>query len=113
EVATFRTEGPYLDGRHPENVQFATAEQDAMRRDFTINGMFYDLLEERVLDYVGGERDLRAGVLRAIGSPRDRMTEDKLRMLRAVRFAAVLDFEIDPVTVQAVEDLADEIVVVS
>lgn len=113
EVATFRTEGPYLDGRHPQSVQFATAEQDAQRRDFTINGMFYDPVAERVLDYVGGEADLQVGILRAIGSPHARMTEDKLRMLRAVRFAAGLDFELDPATADAIRSLAPEIVVVS
>jgi len=113
EVATFRTEGRYADGRRPESVRFATPEEDAGRRDFTINGMFYDPLAERVLDYVGGERDLQAGILRAIGDPRARMTEDKLRMLRAVRFAATLDFELDPVTAAAVRELSAEILVVS
>jgi poly(A) polymerase len=113
EVATFRTEGPYLDGRRPEHVDFATPEEDAQRRDFTINGMFYDPISERVLDYVGGEKDLAAGVVRAIGRPSDRMTEDKLRMLRAVRFAATLDFQLDPATAEAVRTMAPEIHVVS
>jgi poly(A) polymerase len=113
EVATFRTEGPYLDGRRPEHVDFATPEEDAQRRDFTINGMFYDPISEQVLDFVGGEKDLAAGVVRAIGRPSDRMIEDKLRMLRAVRFAATLDFQIDPATAEAVRAMASEIHVVS
>jgi poly(A) polymerase len=113
EVATFRSEGPYLDGRRPSNVAFSTAEQDAHRRDFTINGMFYDPIEARVIDYVGGEADLARGVLRAIGNPIDRMTEDKLRMLRAVRFAATLEFEFDAATRAAVQGMAPQIHVVS
>ena len=113
EVATFRTEGPYQDGRRPESVAFCTPEEDARRRDFTINGMFYDPVEARVLDFVGGEADLAACVLRAIGDPHARMREDKLRMLRAVRFAATLDFLLDEVTAAAVREMAHEIVVVS
>ena len=92
EVATFRTEGPYGDGRRPDHVDFSTPEKDAQRRDFTINGMFYDPIAEQVHDYVGGEADLAAGVIRAIGKPADRMSEDKLRLLRAVRFAATMEF---------------------
>src|SRR5436190_3805595 len=84
EVATFRTEGPYKDGRRPESVVYATAEEDAQRRDFTINGMFFDPIDHRVLDFVGGQADLKAGVVRAIGDPHARMREDKLRLLRAV-----------------------------
>jgi poly(A) polymerase len=113
EVATFRTEGPYLDGRRPEHVTFATAEEDAQRRDFTINGMFYDPLAASVFDYVGGEADLSRGVVRAIGDPHDRVREDKLRMLRAVRFTATLDFELDDVTAAAVREMAAEIHLVS
>jgi poly(A) polymerase len=113
EVATFRTEGPYLDGRRPEHVDFAGPEDDARRRDFTINGMFYDPLSEQVHDYVGGEKDLAAGVVRAIGRPGDRMAEDKLRMLRAVRFAATLEFQLDGPTADAVRAMAPEIHVVS
>ena len=113
EVATFRTEGPYLDGRRPENVAFCTPEEDAQRRDFTINGMFYDPVAARVLDYVGGEADLAARVIRAIGDPHERVREDKLRMLRAVRFAATLDFALDEATATAVREMASEIVVVS
>ena len=113
EVATFRTEGAYLDGRRPTEVAFSTPEEDAQRRDFTINGMFYDPLEQRVLDYVGGEADLHRKVLRAIGDPHARMTEDKLRMLRAVRFAATLEFALDPTTLAAVQQMAPEMRVVS
>ena len=113
EVATFRTEGPYLDGRRPESVTFATPEEDAKRRDFTINGMFFDPVAQQVLDYVGGEHDLGAGLVRAIGDPHDRVREDKLRMLRAVRFAANLDFELDAVTASAIREMADQLTVVS
>lgn len=113
EVATFRTEGSYLDGRRPSSVEFSTPEEDAQRRDFTINGMFYDPVEQQVYDYVGGERDLSAGVIRAIGIPHERMREDKLRMLRAIRFAATLDFELDEQTAAAIREMAGEIVVIS
>lgn len=113
EVATFRSDGAYIDGRRPESVAFSTPEIDAQRRDFTINGMFYDPLERRVLDYVGGECDLAAGIVRAIGDPHARMEEDKLRMLRAVRFAATFEFQLDPVTADAVRQMAAEIHVVS
>ncbi|MEX0704537.1 MAG: CCA tRNA nucleotidyltransferase [Planctomycetales bacterium] len=113
EVATFRTEGPYSDSRRPDTIAFATAEEDARRRDFTINGIFYDPLAQRVLDFVGGEEDLGKGVVRAIGDPRARMTEDKLRLLRAVRFAAMLDFELDPATAEAVREMAPQIHLVS
>jgi poly(A) polymerase len=113
EVATFRTEGPYIDGRRPENVTFATAEEDARRRDFTINGMFYDPLAEQVFDYVGGRDDLARKIVRAIGDPLARFREDKLRMLRAVRIVARFDFELDPNTASAVQAMAGEILVVS
>ncbi|MCA9027342.1 MAG: CCA tRNA nucleotidyltransferase [Planctomycetaceae bacterium] len=113
EVATFRSEGDYTDGRRPDSVIFCTPEEDAARRDFTINGMFFDPLTEKLHDFVGGERDLGEGIVRAIGDPRDRMSEDKLRMLRAVRFAATLDFQLDETTAQAVRDMAPEIRIVS
>ena len=113
EVATFRRDGAYSDGRHPDSVQFTTAEEDAQRRDFTINGMFLDPIEDRVIDFVGGAEDLRGKVIRAIRDPRERFDEDKLRMLRAVRFAASLEFSIDPETVQAVREGAAQISVVS
>ncbi len=113
EVATFRTEGEYLDGRRPESVEFTTPEEDAQRRDFTINGVFYDPLARQVLDFVGGEKDLAAGIVRAIGEPHDRMREDKLRMLRAVRFAATLEFELDTATADAIREMSAEMHVVS
>src|SRR5256885_5372929 len=102
EVATFRSDGSYLDGRHPVEVRFATAEEDAARRDFTINGMFFDPEKDEVIDYVGGRQDLERRLIRAIGDPAQRFAEDRLRMLRAVRFATVLGFEIDAATWDAV-----------
>ena len=102
EVATFRAEGPYLDGRHPSKVTFTTAEQDAQRRDFTINGLFLDPTEDRVIDYVGGQADLKAQRIRAIGDPDARFEEDHLRMLRAVRFAARFGFTIEQQTAAAI-----------
>lgn len=113
EVATFRTEGPYHDGRRPASVAFCTPEEDAQRRDFTINGMFYDPVDARILDYVGGEADLAARVVRAIGDPHERVREDKLRMLRAVRFTAVLEFTLEETTASAVREMASQLVVVS
>jgi poly(A) polymerase len=113
EVATFRTEGGYADGRHPEKVKFATAKEDALRRDFTINGMFYDPMEREVLDFVGGQEDLRRRVIRTIGAAHERFGEDYLRMLRAVRFAVRLDFEIERKTWEAIRELAGKIVHIS
>jgi tRNA nucleotidyltransferase/poly(A) polymerase len=113
EVATFRTEGDYADGRHPDSVQFATRQDDARRRDFTINGMFMDPRTGEVFDDVGGRQDLERGVVRAIGDPERRIAEDKLRMLRAIRFTASLGFTLDPATAAAIEAHAEEIVVVS
>ena len=113
EVATFRSEGEYSDGRRPDKVVFCTAEEDAARRDFTINGMFYDPLNDRVLDYVGGQDDLENGIVRAIGDPHARIAEDKLRMLRAVRFTARFGFALDRATEAAIEKHAAEITVVS
>src|ERR1700733_298669 len=92
EVATFREDGLYKDGRRPDSVRFATAEEDAQRRDFTVNGLFYDPVAERLIDYVGGEADLGAKIIRAIGRPEDRFGEDQLRLLRAIRFATRLNF---------------------
>ena len=113
EVARFRRDGPYRDGRHPDHTEFATPEEDARRRDFTINGMFYDPLEEQLIDYVEGERDLERRLVRAIGDPRQRFEEDFLRMLRAVRFTARLGFELDPATAAAIGENSDKIVRVS
>ena len=113
EVATFRADGAYIDGRHPEGVTFTTARGDAERRDFTVNGMFYDPLADRVIDFVGGQADLERRVLRAIGDPPARFREDRLRLLRAVRFAATLGFEVEPTTWAAVRAHASEIGVVS
>jgi poly(A) polymerase len=102
EVATFRSDGIYLDGRRPTEVHFATAAEDAARRDFTINGMFFDPEANEVIDFVGGRADLQARLIRAIGDPGQRFAEDRLRMLRAVRFATVLGFEVEPSTWGAV-----------
>src|SRR3954469_4688219 len=102
EVATFRSDGAYIDGRHPVEVHFATAEEDAARRDFTINGMFFDPEKDEVIDFVGGRADLERRLIRAIGDPAKRFDEDRLRMLRAVRFATVLGFEIDEKTWKAI-----------
>lgn len=113
EVATFREEFGYSDGRHPDRIRFSDARTDAQRRDFTINGLFYDPLQDRVIDYVGGLEDLRRGIVRAIGDPEARFSEDKLRMLRAVRFAAVLNFRIDSATERAIRHHAGELVQVS
>jgi poly(A) polymerase len=107
EVATFRKEGPYLDGRHPSRVEFATVEEDVRRRDFTINGLLLDPANGDVLDLVGGRTDLTNRVVRAIGDPRARFEEDHLRLLRAVRFAAQLAFTIEPATRAALSELAD------
>lgn len=109
EVATFRVDGPYRDGRRPSSVRFCGAEEDAKRRDFTVNGLFYDPARKRVVDFVGGRTDLRRKVLRAIGDPRARFREDHLRMLRAVRFAAALGFRIEAATWRAVVAMAPKI----
>ncbi len=101
EIATFRTDGSYKDGRRPESVEFSTPEEDARRRDFTMNGLFERPESGEVIDHVGGLADLKAGVLRAIGDPVARFSEDGLRLLRAARFATVLGFEIEPVTLAA------------
>ncbi len=113
EVATFRSDGDYVDGRHPTQVVFTSADEDAQRRDFTINGLFHDPVEAKLIDYVGGEKDLRAGLVRAIGDPTARFEEDKLRMLRAVRFATTFDFCIDEATLQAIRKMAGGVLVVS
>ena len=111
QVATFRSDVSYSDGRHPDAVEFSSAREDALRRDFTINGMFYDPLENKLIDYVGGQADLRARLLRAIGVPARRFEEDKLRMLRAVRFATKFDLDIEPATEAAIRAMAGQIAV--
>jgi poly(A) polymerase len=118
EVATFRSDIGYSDGRHPDEVRFSgDPREDVARRDFTINGMLLDPLSAQppgeVLDFVGGRKDLEAGIIRAIGDPARRFGEDKLRMLRAVRFAARFDYAIEPATFAAMQKLADQIAVVS
>jgi poly(A) polymerase len=113
QVATFRSDVSYSDGRHPDQVVFSSAREDALRRDFTINGMFFDPLENQLIDFVGGQQDLDARVLRAIGDPGTRFAEDKLRLLRAVRIATRFDFRIDPATAAAIRSMAGQITVVS
>ncbi|MFO0973726.1 MAG: CCA tRNA nucleotidyltransferase [Phycisphaerae bacterium] len=113
EVATFRSDAAYSDGRHPDAVRFSEPADDAQRRDFTINGMFYDPLARRIIDYVDGQRDLASGVIRAIGEPQRRFEEDHLRMLRAVRFAARLGFPIESKTRAAIGRNAPHIARVS
>lgn len=109
EIATFRTDGSYRDGRRPENVVFSTPEEDARRRDFTVNGMFLDPVTGEIIDCIGGMNDLSARKLRAIGDPEERFHEDHLRLMRAVRFATVLGYEIEPVTWAAVRAQAESI----
>ncbi len=113
QVATFRAEAGYQDGRRPEIVDFANAEADARRRDFTVNGLFYDPISKKTLDWVGGRKDLRAKIIRTIGQPEERFAEDHLRLLRAVRFAAQLDFQIEPPTFAALQALAPKIKIIS
>ena len=113
EVATFRSEGPYRDGRHPDDVSFTTPEEDARRRDFTVNGLFYDPLTRHVVDYVQGKRDIRERCIRTIGEPQERFMEDRLRLLRAIRFGANLDFTIEDKTWRAIKNLRREIHTVS
>jgi poly(A) polymerase len=109
EVATFRADGIYLDGRHPAEVRFSSPEEDARRRDFTINGMFFDPPNDAVIDFVGGRSDLEARLVRAIGDPAQRFAEDRLRLLRAIRFATVLDFTVEEATWTAIVRAADTI----
>jgi poly(A) polymerase len=113
EVATFRHDGPYLDGRRPSHVRFAGMKEDILRRDFTINGMMYDPVEDQVIDLVGGKEDLDRRLIRAIGDPRERFQEDRLRMVRAARFAAGLGFTIEEDTLRAIQAEAAAITQVS
>lgn len=110
EVATFRSDGRYTDGRHPDQVQFSSdARTDVQRRDFTINGLLLDPVTQEVLDYVGGQEDLKDQIIRTIGDPRERFAEDKLRVLRAVRFAARFGYRIEPATFHAIREMASQV----
>ena len=113
EVATFRSDGAYIDGRRPEDVHFSTEKEDAFRRDFTINGIFYDPTYEKIIDYVNGQADIKNNIIRTINDPKDRFSEDRLRLIRAVRFAAGFQFEIEPYTYNTIKELADTIFQVS
>lgn len=106
EVATFRSDGVYEDGRRPTQVKFSSMQEDARRRDLTINGLFYDIDSDKIIDYVGGQQDLKDGIIKFIGNPNDRIKEDHLRILRAVRFALRYNFSIDAETLSAIEDNA-------
>jgi len=113
EVTTFRTEGPYSDGRHPDKVSFSSLENDVLRRDFTINGMVYDPINNKIIDLVNGKADLKKKIIKCIGNPLERFAEDKLRMLRAIRFSVELGFKIEPKTLSAIKKSAKQIKVVS
>ena len=113
QVATFRTEGPYSDHRRPDHVEVATIEEDAARRDFTINGMYWDPVQEQLIDFHDGAQDLKSGVIRAIGDPAARLDEDHLRMLRAVRFAARFRFEIEAGTASVIQANANRLAGIS
>ena len=109
EVATFRKDLAYIDGRHPEGVVFSNEKEDALRRDFTINGLFYDPFSDLIIDYVDGRKDMERKIIRTIGNPYDRFEEDKLRLIRAVRFACHYQFAIEPETWKAIGHLAHKI----
>lgn len=107
EVSTFRRDISYINGRSPESFELSTPEEDAIRRDFTINGLFYDPLEDIIYDYVGGREDINKGVIKAIGVPGERFFEDRLRMIRAIRFSARFGFHIDPETEDGIRENAE------
>ncbi|MBI5359572.1 MAG: CCA tRNA nucleotidyltransferase [Planctomycetes bacterium] len=113
EVATFRADGHYTDGRHPDSVTFSDLKTDVERRDFTINGMMEDPVKGEIIDLVGGREDLKKGIIRCIGAPVSRFTEDRLRMLRAIRFACQLGFRVDHAIISAIKQMADKITSVS
>jgi poly(A) polymerase len=113
DVATFRSDGPYSDHRHPDKIQFSDAEHDAQRRDFTINGMFEDPIDETIIDFVNGRADMDARLVRAIGNPLQRIEEDHLRMLRAIRFASRFEFSIEDNTAEAIREVAHELAGIS
>ncbi len=113
DVATFRSDGPYSDNRHPDKINFSDAKHDALRRDFTINGLFEDPITEKIIDFVGGKEDLERRLIKAIGNPHDRIAEDHLRMLRAIRFAACFEFTIDSETGDAIREQSHKLTGVS
>jgi len=113
EVATFRREGNYQDGRHPGEITFSTLEQDAQRRDFTVNGLYFDIRSQALIDLVGGRADIQKKIIRTIGDPEARFLEDHLRMMRAIRFAVQLGFEIEKTTYQAIKKHASKIRLIS
>ncbi|MPZ77633.1 MAG: HD domain-containing protein [Deltaproteobacteria bacterium] len=113
EVATFRFDGPYLDGRRPSHVRYGTLREDIARRDFTINGMIYDPIDNRIIDLVDGKKDLERRCIRAIGNPSQRFEEDRLRMVRAIRFAASLNFKIESATFEAIKQSAARVTQIS
>ncbi|HOV34141.1 MAG TPA: CCA tRNA nucleotidyltransferase, partial [Candidatus Hydrogenedens sp.] len=113
EVTTFRSDGPYLDGRHPSTVVFSSPEEDAQRRDFTINALFLDPSNNQILDYVGGQKDIEQGIIKTVGEPYKRFSEDYLRLLRAARFSARFKFTIEGETLKAMKELHDGIKKVS
>ncbi|MCL1945595.1 MAG: CCA tRNA nucleotidyltransferase [Chitinivibrionia bacterium] len=113
DVATFRSDGQYIDGRRPENVKFVSAKEDALRRDFTINGMFYNPVSKTIIDFVDGQNDLQKKIIRTIGQPQERFCEDYLRMLRAIRFSSRFNFEIEEKTLLAIKNLSKNITKVS
>lgn len=113
DVATFREDGEYVDGRRPENVIFSSPEKDAQRRDFTVNGLFENPMTGEIIDFVGGKKDLESGILRAIGIPQDRFHEDALRLLRAVRFAVTKGFEIEEETYRAISACSGMLALIS
>jgi len=113
EIATFRKEGPYQDGRHPEKVSFSTVEEDVQRRDFTVNGLYLDIRNNQVIDLVGGREDLQKKIIRTIGDPEKRFLEDHLRLMRAIRFAVQLGFEIESATFAAIKKHAKKISLIS
>ncbi len=113
EVATFRKDSPYVDGRHPSSITFSDPATDAQRRDFTINALFCDPRERTIIDYVDGTGDITRKLIRAVGTPLDRFREDHLRLLRAVRFAATLDFALEPATAEAIRTTASRVAAVS
>jgi len=113
EVATFRSDGIYIDGRHPEEVHFSQEKEDALRRDFTINGLFYDTSRGKIIDYVNGRQDIKDGIIRTINDPKERFSEDRLRLIRSVRFAAKFGYQIEKETYQALKEMAMSISEVS